>query len=425
MRMHRIAALVALSLAVVSCVPSGGSDAASSGDTVTLNVWSWQQDQTSGWKTVLAAFEEDHPKIKVNFRGVTPTEYDTILKTGMSGADGPDVPFLRSYGLMQYLVDGKNLVRLDTKLPSMAAWPAATLDGARSVKNKGVYGVPFAMQTIQVFYNKKLFADNGLAVPTTWDEFVAAADKFKAKGIVPLAGSVKDAWTLPINLTIFGASRYGGPSFEKDLLSGKSDFTNPNYVAAIAHLKDVVGQYFPKDAAGVTYADSQTLFASGKAAMHPGGSWEIGDFKKSNPDLDFGVFSVPAPPGSLDSQTLTGGYVDGSIGMNAKTKHPKEALELLRWFTTKQFGDLFMSELAQPSVVPGAEAKDPILNQALDNYRRNPTPYLEYADFGYGTPDGWTLATQELQKVLVGKQQPLQAADAINKGVAQWFKPTQ
>jgi raffinose/stachyose/melibiose transport system substrate-binding protein len=435
MRVHRLAFAAAAIAALAACSPSSPgteasgsqsagaqSNAADAAD-VTISVWSWQQDQTAGWQKVIDTFEKSHPHIKVEFRGIQSTEYDTILRTGMSGEDGPDVPFLRSYGLMQSLVDGGNLVRLDDKIPALASWPAAILDGARGVKDKNVYGVPFALQTLQMFYNKKIFADNGLSVPTTWDEFVKVCDTLKGKGLVPIAGSVKDAWTLPIDLTIFGASLYGGPDFEKKLLSGQAKFTDPAYVAAIAHLKDVAGKYFPKDAGGVGYSDTQTLFSSGRAAMHPGGSWEIGDFNKTG-GVDFGVFSVPAPPDSVTSKTLTPGYVDGALGLNAKSKHQEQALEFLKWTTTKEFGDAFMQDLAQPSVVPDATATDPVLNDALKNYRANPTPYLEYADFGYGSPDGWTLATQNLQSVLLNKSTPEQAAAAIDKGVSQWFKPS-
>ena len=45
-----------------------------------------------------------------------------------------------------------------------------------------------------MWYNKKVFADNGLKPPTTWDEFFKVADALKAKGIVPLVIGTKEGW---------------------------------------------------------------------------------------------------------------------------------------------------------------------------------------------------------------------------------------
>jgi len=36
-----------------------------------------------------------------------------------------------------------------------------------------IYGVPFASQTLFVFYNKQIYEELGLKVPETWDEFLA------------------------------------------------------------------------------------------------------------------------------------------------------------------------------------------------------------------------------------------------------------
>ena len=50
-----------------------------------------------------------------------------------------------------------------------------------------VFGVP--IRTAMgggILYNKKVYADLGLSVPTTWDEFAANNEKIKAAGIAPV-----------------------------------------------------------------------------------------------------------------------------------------------------------------------------------------------------------------------------------------------
>ena len=49
--------------------------------------------------------------------------------------------------------------------------------------NGKVYGLPYYADTISFIYNKKILADAGIAVPATWDEVTAAAEKLKAGGM--------------------------------------------------------------------------------------------------------------------------------------------------------------------------------------------------------------------------------------------------
>ena len=43
-----------------------------------------------------------------------------------------------------------------------------------------VYGLPYYSDTISFIYNKKILEDDGIAVPATWEEVTAAAEKLKA-----------------------------------------------------------------------------------------------------------------------------------------------------------------------------------------------------------------------------------------------------
>jgi glucose/mannose transport system substrate-binding protein len=58
---------------------------------------------------------------------------------------------------------------------------SCTLDGK-------VYCVPVNIHSWQwLWLNRHVYEDNGLPVPTNWDEFVSSAPKLREKGIVPLA----------------------------------------------------------------------------------------------------------------------------------------------------------------------------------------------------------------------------------------------
>ena len=59
-----------------------------------------------------------------------------------------------------------------------------------------VYGVPTGTALGGgILYNKKVFADHGLKVPTTWAEFEANNEALKAAGVAPVGQTYKDTWT--------------------------------------------------------------------------------------------------------------------------------------------------------------------------------------------------------------------------------------
>ena len=414
-----MAAVLAVAALAAGCTATGSSDKTSD---VTLSVWSWRPEDAAVYRQIFARFHESHPHIQVDFKPYKSTEYNTILSTGLTQAGGPDVAQLRSYGGIQPLIQAGDLVALDGQVAGLSNFETAALDGARGKKDNKVYGVPLEMSTFQIYYNKDVFAKYQLQPPADWDQMIADAKKLVAAGVTPFAAAGKDTWLLPLYDDLFAATRYGGPDFEKKVLAGQAKFTDPGYVAAL----DVLNQlkpYFPKDQMGLGETDVQTLFATGKAAMIPEGSFALAPLKAINPNLNLGVFNPPPPPGALVAKPLQVGWVDASYGLNAKSKHQKEALELLQWMTTAEFGQLVADQLKQISLVQGVQPSDPLLGEMVRAYRADPTPYLMLVDFRYGTPLGSDLQAAGLQKMLLGQQTAAQVADDIQTGVAQWFKP--
>ncbi|MGH9162407.1 MAG: ABC transporter substrate-binding protein [Vicinamibacteraceae bacterium] len=414
-----VKALVAAALATTA-ISSLGGRASAEGDKVTLRVWSWQQAFEPQWNEIFDVFEESHPSIEVEFRGIAGTEYDRVLAAGLSEDSGPDVPFVRSYGALQGLIAGGSLEPISEDI-GLESWPEAIKDGVRSADDGQLYAVPFAMQTIQIFYNQGLFDEVGLELPTTWEEYMTSCGTFAENDILPLANGASSSWTLPMVLHTLAATRFGGPDFAQSLLSGETTFEDPAYVDAIGIVQGVFEDCAFDSPGGVSAGDALTLFSSGEAAMRIGGSWEIAQLEDTG--LDFSLFAAPPTPDAVTDHPLTPGYVDGGLGISSKSEHKDEARELLEWLTTPEFGNLLMENLKQPSVVPETETTSPMLQEALDFYRTNPTPYLELASFGFGSPDAVTLLSEGLQGVILGTQSPEGAAASVQKGIEQWFQP--
>ena len=116
----------------------------------TLSFWSWRTEDVAAYEKFIAAFHAENPDIDVTFTPYLNTEYNTIVSTALQGGGGPDIVHLRAYGGMEPLAQAGLLVRLDDKVPALAGFDPGILLGATNRADGGVYGVPFALQTIQV-----------------------------------------------------------------------------------------------------------------------------------------------------------------------------------------------------------------------------------------------------------------------------------
>src|SRR5690606_32738434 len=241
----------------------------------TLTFWSWRTEDVAAYEKFIEAFHQEHPDIDVELTPYLNTEYNTILATALQGGGGPDIVHLRAYGGMEPLAEAGYLVRLDDKVPALAEFDPGILLGATNRGDGGVYGVPFALQTVQVLYNEDLFEELGLTEPTTWEEFLAVGDALQASGVNALANGALEPWTVETLFGSVGPTFYGGDQFLQDITGGQADFTDPRFAAALEHMV-ALEPYLASNYMGVAYTDMQSMFAFGQAGMLIGGSYELG-----------------------------------------------------------------------------------------------------------------------------------------------------
>lgn len=387
----------------------------------TLSMWSWRTEDEDAYNTILEAYKAEHPDVTVNFEAFLNTEYNTLTQTALQAGDAGDVVQTRSYGGVKPWIDGDYLVPLDGKVESLANFGEAALDAVRSQENDQVYGVPFAIQTLQMFYNKAIFDELGLSEPTTWDDFVALNQTLLEAGYIPMATTAKDTWMLPILHSVIGAGTYGGDEFVQQVLSGEATFEDPAFVESLQAVKDLQ-PFFPPDVTAVAYTDSQTLFLTEMAAMFPGGSFEAGYFASENPDLELGVFAVPAK--GTDEQ-LTSWFVDGAWAVSAGSQEQEAALAFVDWLGTPAFGQAFSDSLKQISPIEGVTPDDPVLSDIVSLYDEASTEYMLLVHFRYGTPSGTDVLGSNMQKLFLDDMTAQEVAADLQAQVSSWFTPGQ
>ncbi len=383
----------------------------------TLTFWSWRTEDVAAYEKFIEAFRQEHPDIDVEFTPYLNTEYNTILATALQGGGGPDIVHLRAYGGMEPLAEAGYLVRLDDKVPALAEFDPGILLGATNRGDGGVYGVPFALQTVQVLYNEDLFEELGLTEPTTWEEFLAVGDALQASGVNALANGALEPWTVETLFGGVGPTFYGGDQFFQDITGGQADFTDPRFAAALEHMV-ALEPYLASNYMGVAYTDMQSMFAFGQAGMLIGGSYELGILKQLNPELSVGAFPVP---GDAPGEGRISYYVDGSYGINAASPHQEEALAFIEFLASQEYGQMFSDELQQISAVPGVTPTSEELSEIVGLMNDVGTPYLMLTAFRFGQPSGSTLLQNEMQAVLAGDQEVSDAVTNIQRGVAEWY----
>lgn len=388
-------------------------------DPVTLTMWSWRTEDIDKYNTIFDVYEAANPGVTVEFEAFLNTEYNQLLATGLEGSDGPDLAMVRAYGGVQALIEAGQLMAIDDVVDTGSV-EQSLLAAATGRTDGKLYGVPFATQTLQVFYNKGIFDELGLSEPTTWDEFTALNEAIAAGGYTPMALGAKDSWMLPIFHEIVGAARYGGPEFREALLAGTKDFTDPDYVASIQIVNDMT-KYMVDDVIGVAYSDSQIQFTAETAAQFPGGSFELGSFTEAG--LDLGVYLVPTPPNSVSSKPISAGWADGSFAINKKTENEDAAVKLLNWLASPEFGQLFVDEVKQFSAIKGLTYSDPVMNEMNELFASGPTAYINLVDMRYGEPVGSTLIGEGIQSMFLGDMTAAGVSTKLQDGIATWFTP--
>ncbi|MGQ4491000.1 ABC transporter substrate-binding protein [Streptomyces sp. SAS_281] len=227
--------------------------------------------------------------------------------------------------LTKQLAKSGHVADLDVELERLGV--ADQLEPAAVSTIKALYGgklqvLPYEYNIEGIFYNKKLFKENGIAVPGTWDELVAAAGKLNSKGIQPFSASGAQGW--PLTRLISGyLYRSLGPDALDAVDLGNAQLTDPEYVKAAEEIAALGKKgYFGKGVGSIDYDTAMNQFLTGKSAMFYMGSWalaNISDPKQNKVGAEnVGFMPFPAVKGGAGSVDQYPSNVGLAIALNSK-----------------------------------------------------------------------------------------------------------
>ncbi len=274
-----LALVLVLAMLLTACAAPAAAPAAPAGDAAaapadaaaapadsgkTFRVW-WYETGAydTAWKDALADFQAAHPDVKVEFEQKTFEQMQQTARMILNSADVPDVMEINkgngtaglysSEGLLTNLDDVAAQYGWDQTL-SPSIQTTARYNEQGIMGSGSLWGIPVYGEYILVFYNKDMFAERGMEVPKTLEEFEAILDKFVAEGIVPMQVGGASGWPLTHNwqeLVLYKATREGINNFQ--FLTGDVDFQNEAFTfGATKFLEHVQKGYYGPNANGTT-----------------------------------------------------------------------------------------------------------------------------------------------------------------------------
>lgn len=417
-----------LALAFVALGMTGFLGSALAQGKVRLTIESWRNDDLKIWQeTILPAFMKKYPGIEVVFAPTAPTEYNAVLDTKLKAGTAGDLITCRPFDKSLELFNAKHLDSLND-LPGMnnfsevakAAW--STDDG------KVTFCVPMASVIHGFLYNRAIFRELNLQVPTTEAQFLQVLQRIQQSGkYSPLVMGTKDQWeSATMGYQNIGPTLWRGEAGRKGLINGTQQYNKGGFLQAFEALARW-RPFLPRGYQALAYPDAQNLFAQGRGAIYPAGSWDIGVFRQMNPRLELGAFKPYTFPNLGASQCIINDHPDIAIGLNSASKNKEAARTFLSWVASDEFAQLYANAL--PGFFPLANVSytvaDPVAQEFLSwrkqcqaSFRtayqilsRNPNPNNEN--------DLWNASAQ----VLNGTMTPKQAADYVQSRLASWYGP--
>lgn len=243
------------------------------------------------------------------------SEGDNLIKTRLATGDMPDIFQYNAGSLFQALSPTEQLTPLTGE-----SWVGSLQDDFRAAVTADgeVYGAPFgASFGGGVLYNKPVYQQLGLQVPTTWAEFTANNAAIKAAGIVPVIQTYGDTWTSQLLvLADYHNVTSAEPTFTEQYTAGQVKYaTSPAAVKGFGRLQEVYEAGFQNaDFASAGLEDGLRMVATGEGAHYPMLTATVIQMVQNNPEAaqDVGFFALPGDDAATNGATTwlaTGIYI--------------------------------------------------------------------------------------------------------------------
>ncbi len=304
---------------------------------------------------------------------------DNLVKTQLSSGEMADICAYNSGALLSalnpteyfYDLSGDSAImdRLDDTYAS-----TVTVNGE-------TFGVPLSSsQAGAVMYNKDIYEEYGLEVPTTWDEFIANCDVLKDAGETAVLGTFSDSWTTQVIFLGDNANVMAyDPEFAADLTDGTDNYEDNEYALRSWEKTAQLNEYYNSDYLATTYDDGCDMIVEGDAAQ-----WIILTQALSNiyelygdEVNNIGVFAVPADDAE---DTMLTTWMPTSLYANKNAENLDAVIAFLEFYVSDEALDCYTNTILPdgPYCIKGYELPD----NAYDAVKEDMQAYFDDSKTG-------------------------------------------
>jgi len=280
-------AFVLLTLLILSAMSVTANENKETAATITI--WDFKygdvQNVQPAMKKIDDLIMQKYPDIIINHVAQPNDNYYQLVRAAVQANEGPDIVMfhggVQAYEFDDYTIDLDKYIKPWRDEISEYSWSFCSEGGDAK---KPVHLVPLTVQGFGVYYNKAYFKKAGLdpdKAPSDYSSFMAACEKLKNAGIVPIVTGLQGSpYGIDFLMRTFVANIYG-PDV-KGLVTGKQSFQgNKAFKKAVEIVKEMFDKgYIDPDGTSVPYfVDAINNYSAGKGAMFFGLLSDIGHWK--------------------------------------------------------------------------------------------------------------------------------------------------
>jgi len=356
------------------------------------------------------AMKKIMPEVDAEFE-VAAQDDEQKIKTYAAAGSLPDI-FFASSGLIETLKKADNLYVMDDVVKELNIESLLNESSKPMLWNKDghSYSVPNVGQWAGVFYyNKDLFAEHNVKVPTNYDEFLEAVKAFKAKDITPVSLFAKEKWqgVLMLDMAVVGSAEPGGL---KRLDNGEGDFSEEVYAKGAQKIAELVkAGLLSKNAFNTTADDAAAQFKSGKAAMLLNGAWSMA-FQYENLGDKLDIMYNPLVDADKADQAqwhMSGGGFNQGFAVSKNSKNVEVAAKYAALFSI-EFAKQRVIQLADPnSILVEKVVPTNGLNPVQQKYSDDSANFKSMTTFAWGYENAkYKTSIEDITQKLFAGQKP-------------------
>jgi len=417
MRKTLLSITILLLAALMIATPNFSPQAAAQ-DSTTLKIWHYESpDGAMGaaWQAAMDKFEELHPEVTIEFES---RGFEEIRQTAPMILNSDEVPDVMEYNKGNATAGFLSQNGLLTDLTDVAieyGWDQILSPGLQTTSRyeNGImgsgqwYGVTNYGEYVMVYYNKDMFAEHGVEVPATFEEWEAAMQTFVDAGITPLSVGATEypAQHIFYQLVLSQADRDWVNAFE--LYQGDVDFHDEAFTYAAEKIVEWVERGFiSDDATGIPAEDMGVAFTNGEHPMMVSGSWWYGRFMNEIENFEWGTFLWPGN----DLHAGSGGNL-WVVPANAKNK--ELAYEFIDITMSPEIQSILGNAGGIPVNADLEQIEDPMVRELISNFNAiiEADGFAFYPD--WPAPGYYDILVSGVQELIAGTMSPDEALDFL------------